>query len=221
MEFYVFYVYVSLSNLSWIDLKKTYEIQNSWAYLTRNWPEISQTLSLLGIAIITWTLGRILLPEYTALSSAPTRMAVLFIGGQLLGIVLRLLNWPEMLGMIGFGMLFTNFGYANFNGYSELEAFFRYTSHFIFIFTILFCASFRVHKKEQKNLNFNFCPGRDLALVNIMLLAGMGIDLQALVVKLWPVLRLSILPTVGEVLIIAVIAKYVLVMPFVWSFLLG
>lgn len=62
---------------------------------------------------------------------------------------------------------------------------------------------------------------RDLALVNIMLLAGMGIDLKALVQKLWPVLRLSILPTVGEVLIIALIAKYVLAMPFLWSFLLG
>lgn len=53
------------------------------------------------------------------------------------------------------------------------------------------------------------------------MLAGMGIELKALVQKLWPVLRLSTLPTAGEVLIIAVIAKYVLAMPFLWSFLLG
>lgn len=68
--------------------------------------------------------------------------------------------------------------------------------------------------------SFSFIA-RDLALVNIMLLAGMSIELKALVQKLWPVLRLSILPTLGEVLIIAVIAKYVLAMPFLWSFLLG
>lgn len=70
-------------------------------------------------------------------------------------------------------------------------------------------------------LFFIHCSYRDLALVNIMLLAGMGIELKALVQKLWPVLRLSILPTLGEVLVVAVIAKYVLKMPFLWSFLLG
>lgn len=68
-------------------------------------------------------------------------MAVLFIGGQMFGIVLRLLNWPEMLGMIGFGMLFANLGCANFDGYTELEAFFRYSLqqrfHFFFIFGFL------------------------------------------------------------------------------------
>ncbi|XP_055312721.1 putative SLC9B1-like protein SLC9B1P1 isoform X3 [Sitodiplosis mosellana] len=166
--------------------KLEYKGPKCWRYLVRYWSEISQPLALLGIGLIIWTLGKILLPAYITLDSAPTRMAVLFIGGQIFGIVLRLLNWPEMLGMIGFGMLFANVGYANFDGYTELEAFFR-----------------------------------DLALVNIMLLAGMGIDLKALVQKLWPVLRLSVLPTVGEVLIIAVIAKYVLLMPFIWSFLLG
>ncbi|XP_031633626.1 sodium/hydrogen exchanger 9B2 isoform X2 [Contarinia nasturtii] len=157
-----------------------------WRYLVRNWSEISQQVALLGIGIILWILGTILLPNYITLTSPPTRMAILFVGGQMCGIVLRLLSWPEMLGMIGFGMLYANLGQANFYGYTQLEAFFR-----------------------------------DLALVNIMLLAGMGIELKALVQKLWPVLRLSILPTVGEVLIIAVIAKYVLAMPFLWSFLLG
>lgn len=177
----------------------------------RHWSEISQPLALLGIAIIAWTLGKILLPAYITLTSAPTRMAVLFIGGQMFGIVLRLLNWPEMLGMIGFGMIFANFGFANFDGYTALEAFFRY----VFIYTNT------KERKKRTESKSNFAFDRDLALVNIMLLAGMGIDLKALVQKLWPVLRLSILPTVGEVLIIAVIAKYVLAMPFLWSFLLG
>lgn len=52
-------------------------------------------------------------------------MAVLFIGGQMFGILLRLLNWPEMLGMVGFGVIFANLGCTDFTGYTELEAFFR------------------------------------------------------------------------------------------------
>lgn len=54
-----------------------------------------------------------------------------------------------------------------------------------------------------------------------MLLAGMGIDLKALVQKLYPVLRLAILPTIGEVVVISMFGKYVLLMPFIWSTLLG
>lgn len=91
----------------------------------KNWPVASQPLALLAIWAVIWTLEKILLPEYSKFSSAPTRMALLFIGGQAFGVVLRLLNWPEMLGMIGFGVFFANLGYANFDGFMELEAFFR------------------------------------------------------------------------------------------------
>lgn len=91
----------------------------------KNWPVASQPFALLAIGVIIWTLERILLPEYSKFSSAPTRMALLFIGGQAFGVLLRLLQWPEMLGMIGFGVLFANLGYANFDGYIGLEAFFR------------------------------------------------------------------------------------------------
>lgn len=90
-----------------------------------NWPIASQPLALLGIAVLIWTLERILLPEYSTFASAPTRMALLFIGGQSFGVVLRLLQWPEMLGMIGFGVLFANLGYADFDGFVGFEAFFR------------------------------------------------------------------------------------------------
>lgn len=40
------------------------------------------------------------MPEYITFTSVLTRMAILFIGGQTFGILLRLLQWPEMLGMI-------------------------------------------------------------------------------------------------------------------------
>lgn len=53
-------------------------------------------------------------------------MAFLFIGSQLCGILITFANLPEMLGMIGFGMLFTNLGYGNFEGMAALETILRY-----------------------------------------------------------------------------------------------
>lgn len=62
---------------------------------------------------------------------------------------------------------------------------------------------------------------RDIALVNIMLLAGLNIELTSLLEHLNIVLRLSILPTVAEVLIITLIAKWTLSMTWLWGVLLG
>lgn len=103
----------------------------------KHWPVSSQSLALLAIALILWTLGKILLPEYITFTSAPTRMAILFIGGQSFGVLLRLLHWPEMLGMIGFGMLFANLGGTDFEGYTQLEAFLR-CAYYVFCFSFLF-----------------------------------------------------------------------------------
>lgn len=61
----------------------------------------------------------------------------------------------------------------------------------------------------------------DVALVNIMLLAGLNIELPALVRYLSVVMRLSILPTVAEVTTIAIIAQWALHMAWSWAFLLG
>lgn len=60
-----------------------------------------------------------------------------------------------------------------------------------------------------------------MALVNIMLLAGLGIDLKGFVSQLGVVGRLTIFPTIGEVIIITLIAKWALGMPWLWGLLLG
>lgn len=54
-----------------------------------------------------------------------------------------------------------------------------------------------------------------------MLLAGLGIDLQALVKHLNMVMRLTIIPTILEVTITAVIGYYALKMPWSWAILMG
>jgi solute carrier family 9B (sodium/hydrogen exchanger), member 1/2 len=58
-------------------------------------------------------------------------------------------------------------------------------------------------------------------LVNIMLLAGLGLDLDALRKLFGIISRLTLLPTVAEVSIITVIAYFLLDMPWLWGILLG
>lgn len=91
-----------------------------------HWSDTSQSITLLTIGALIWTLSFILIPTVATLNAVPTRMICLFVGAQISGIVLRFLQWPEMLGMLGFGVLFSNIGLANFDGYNEFEIFFRY-----------------------------------------------------------------------------------------------
>lgn len=91
----------------------------------KHWPDASQPLALLFLSVIIWTLCRLLLSEYTTIDSAPIRMAILFIGAQICGVILRLLHLPEMLGMLGFGVFFTNMGWGDFTPYQSLESIFR------------------------------------------------------------------------------------------------
>lgn len=53
------------------------------------------------------------------------RMSFLFVGAQLCGILITFVNLPEMLGMIFFGILFSNLGLGNFDSISALETFLR------------------------------------------------------------------------------------------------
>lgn len=60
-----------------------------------------------------------------------------------------------------------------------------------------------------------------MALVNIMLLAGLGLDLDALKRLFGIIMRLTLIPTIAEVTIIAVCVRYLLDFPWLWGVLLG
>lgn len=91
----------------------------------KHWPVASQPITLLFLCFVIWILCRILLLEHTHVDSVPMRMAILFIGAQICGVVLRLLQLPEMLGMLGFGVFFTNMGWSDFTHYQSFESLFR------------------------------------------------------------------------------------------------
>ena len=60
-----------------------------------------------------------------------------------------------------------------------------------------------------------------MALVNIMLLAGLGLDLDALKALFGIIMRLTLIPTITEVAVIAVCVHYLLNFPWLWGILLG
>ncbi|XP_053947042.1 sodium/hydrogen exchanger 9B2 isoform X2 [Anastrepha ludens] len=157
-----------------------------WRILVQYWPFISQPLALAAVCIGLWIIAFVLLPDYARPHTAIMRIFFLFVGAQLSGVLVTFICLPDMLGMLFFGVLYTNVGLANFAGYEKFEAFLR-----------------------------------EMALINIMLLAGLGLDANAFK-KLWlMILRLTLIPTIAEVAVIALIARYTLAMPWFWGILLG
>ncbi|KAH8284322.1 hypothetical protein KR018_003924 [Drosophila ironensis] len=157
-----------------------------WLHLKRNWALISEHVALLVIFLVLWALGWVLLPDYAEPHTVIMRIAFLFVGAHIAGILVSFVHLPDMLGMLFFGVLYSNVGLANFEGYQRFELFLR-----------------------------------EMALINIMLLAGLGLDGQAFK-RLWSmILRLTLLPTIAEVAVIAALAYVTLSMPWLWGIALG
>uniref|UniRef100_A0A2M4DQB1 Putative cation proton antiporter n=1 Tax=Anopheles darlingi TaxID=43151 RepID=A0A2M4DQB1_ANODA len=91
-----------------------------------------------------------------------------------------------MLGMLFWGVLYANVGWADFSGYGRVEVFLR-----------------------------------EMALVNIMLLAGLGLDYRALRSLFRFIMQLTVVPTVAEVMTVTILARYLLALPWLWGVLLG
>lgn len=53
------------------------------------------------------------------------RIALLFVGAQMSGILVTFIYLPDMLGMLFFGVLYANVGLADFEGYAKFEGFLR------------------------------------------------------------------------------------------------
>ncbi|XP_043657009.1 sodium/hydrogen exchanger 9B1 isoform X2 [Drosophila teissieri] len=157
-----------------------------WLYIRTHWVNTSELVALLAIFLGLWAMGWVLLPEYAQPATVIMRIAFLFVGAQVSGILVTFVHLPDMLGMLFFGVLYANLGLANFEGYQKLELFLR-----------------------------------EMALINIMLLAGLGLDGDAFK-RLWfMILRLTLLPTIMEVAAIAVLANLTLSMPWLWGIALG
>lgn len=75
-------------------------------------------------------------------------------------------------------------------------------------------------KQLLYNFSSFFFPS-EMALVNIMLLAGLGLDLDALRKLFGIIMRLTLIPTILEVASISVCSHYLLNFPWLWGILLG
>ncbi|XP_020816391.1 mitochondrial sodium/hydrogen exchanger 9B2 isoform X2 [Drosophila serrata] len=157
-----------------------------WRYLVQHWVNTSEHVALLAIFLGLWAMAWVLLPDFSEPQTVIMRIAFLFVGAQVSGILVTFIHLPDMLGMLFFGVLYTNLGLANFEGYQRFELFLR-----------------------------------EMALINIMLLAGLGLDGDAFK-RLWfMILRLTLLPTIAEVAVIAGLAYLTLSMPWLWGIALG
>ncbi|XP_061505100.1 sodium/hydrogen exchanger 9B2 isoform X3 [Anopheles gambiae] len=155
--------------------------------LVRSWPTTSQPLALLLLFAFLWAIAyAILPPELSEPAGGLMRLAFLFVGAQACGVLVSLTGLPDMLGMLFWGVLYANVGWADFAGYERVEVFLR-----------------------------------EMALVNIMLLAGLGLDYDALRSLFRFIMQLTLVPTVAEVAAVAVLSHYLLALPWLWGVLLG
>lgn len=69
--------------------------------------------------------------------------------------------------------------------------------------------------------NVNICFFRQLALVVILLPAGLGLDANVLSKMYGMILSLAVIPVAIEILSVTVLAKYILEVPWLWGVLLG
>lgn len=82
-------------------------------------------MALLAIFLGLWSMAWVLLREYSEPQTVIMRIAFLFVGAQISGILVTFIHLPDMLGMLFFGVLYTNLGLANFDGYERFELFLR------------------------------------------------------------------------------------------------
>jgi solute carrier family 9B (sodium/hydrogen exchanger), member 1/2 len=93
--------------------------------IQNNWPTISQPLTILLVLLVLWGVTYPILPELTQPNSPLMRMMFLFVGAQICGILVSLTGLPDMLGMLFWGVLYTNIGLGQFTGYGKLESLLR------------------------------------------------------------------------------------------------
>ncbi|XP_055624670.1 sodium/hydrogen exchanger 9B2-like [Toxorhynchites rutilus septentrionalis] len=155
--------------------------------LAQNWPIVSQQVALLAIFFLLWGVAFSVLPRQLTEPNTPfMRLWFLFVGAQTSGILVSLTGLPDMLGMLFWGVVYTNVGWADFEGLQRLEVFLR-----------------------------------EMALINIMLLAGLGLDYESLKKLFRFIMQLTLIPTVAEVVAIAGLSRYLLDLPWLWGILLG
>lgn len=65
------------------------------------------------------------MPTYALPHTVIMRILFLFIGAQTVGVLFTFIQLPDMLGMLFFGVLYANLGWANFIDYEKFEAFLR------------------------------------------------------------------------------------------------
>lgn len=98
----------------------------SKSIFVRNWPIVSQPLALLAIFALLWGIAYSVLPrELTEPNTPFMRLWFLFVGAQISGILVSLTGLPDMLGMLFWGVLYTNVGWAEFQGLQKVEVFLR------------------------------------------------------------------------------------------------
>lgn len=100
-----------------------YDGPAAWQWIVRHWPHpLSERLLVYVCLLLGWAIAFTYAPAEFGAQGSLGRMVLLFGGAQLCGWTVAACGVPDMLGMIGWGVMWANVGWADFEGWSALEA---------------------------------------------------------------------------------------------------
>ncbi|CAG7834959.1 unnamed protein product, partial [Allacma fusca] len=141
------------------------------------------------LPLLLWTILFLLFGEIALPGGILFALFIIEVGGIGLGLLVRFVKLPALLGMLAIGVIIRNVPYVDIIGSSITT-----------------------------NVS---SPLRSIALVIILIKAGIGLDPSALMKLKGFVLSLAFVPSFFEAVIVAIGTKFMLDFPWSWAFLLG
>ncbi|KAK9730825.1 Sodium/hydrogen exchanger family [Popillia japonica] len=151
----------------------------------------SDVIALILILLFCWAITYSILGDRVGLGSQTVSLIILFLASKIAGYLISLLKITPMAAMVVMGVLFKNIGFI------QLDSNF---TQFIAILRVVYC---------------------QLAIMNIMLPTGLGLDFSSVKKMIWMVLNLAALPVLAEAVGIILFSHFLLELPWIWAILLG
>ncbi|KAI4458860.1 sodium/hydrogen exchanger family [Holotrichia oblita] len=153
--------------------------------------EKSDVITLILILLFCWVITYSIFGDQVGLDSQTFSLVILFLAAKIAGYLISLLKITPMAAMVVMGVILKNIGFI------QLDA--NYTK-FIAIFRVVYC---------------------QLAIMNIMLPTGLGLDFSSVRKMIWMVLNLATLPVLIEATGLILFSHFLLGLPWIWAILLG
>ena len=184
--------------------------------------QFSRIVAVGLIGVLLWAVVYSVLGDTAAPGGQLFQLILLTLCAHFGGFLMSLTTLPPLIGMLFVGLLFQNVGLINFDeSFSEVTTELRYfTLTHLKSNTCTTCTVCILRFLFAVTETSDFCF-RKIALVIILIRAGLDLDPNALKRLKFTVVKLGLVPWVVEAGIVTILFHFFLDLPWSWSLLLG